>query len=74
MRSYIILNTEEIDTVDFTKVLESRDTLRYNLTGTKTFVKYVGDKPTFLEGKTSYGVKAFRILLNDRDNGWVEDL
>jgi hypothetical protein len=41
--------------VDFSQVQEtSADTLRYSLDGTKTFVKYEGDQPSFLSGKQEY--------------------
>jgi len=55
MRKYVIIDASEVSSVDFNQVLEtSADTLRYNLAGTQTFVKFVGDTPSFLEGKTTY--------------------
>ena len=55
MKKYVILDTAEISSVDFNQVLEtSIDSLRYSLDGTKTFVKFEGDTPSFLEGKTQY--------------------
>jgi len=55
MRNYVIIETSEVSSVDFDQVLEtSADTLRYNLAGTKTFVKFEGETPSFLEGKTAY--------------------
>jgi len=54
MRNYVIIDASEVSSVDFNQVLEtSADTLRYNLAGTKTFVKFEGDTPSFLEGKTA---------------------
>ena len=54
MRNYVIIDASEVSSVDFNQVLEtSADTLRYNLAGTQTFVKYEGDTPSFLEGKTA---------------------
>tara|TARA_S200002703_G_scaffold131002_1_gene118353 strand:- start:401 stop:628 length:228 start_codon:yes stop_codon:yes gene_type:complete len=54
MRNYVIIDALEVSSVDFDQVLEtSADTLRYNLAGTQTFVKYEGDTPSFLEGKTA---------------------
>ena len=51
-RKYVILESSEISSVDFSKVLEdSSNTLRYNNNNTKTFVKYIGDQPDFLNGK-----------------------
>jgi len=54
MRNYVIIDASEVSSVDFNQVLEtSADTLRYNVAGTKTFVKFEGDTPSFLEGKTA---------------------
>jgi len=53
-RQYVILNADEVSTVNFDQVLEtSADTLRFSLDGSKTFVKFEGDTPSFLEGKTA---------------------
>ena len=51
-KKYVIIDADEVSSVDFAQVMEtSADTLRYNLAGTQTFVKYVGNKPRFLSGK-----------------------
>ena len=53
-RNYVILNADEVEDINFGEVLEtSADTLRFSLDGTKTFVKFTGDTPTLLEGKTT---------------------
>ena len=55
MKTYVIIDASEVANVDFSQVQEtSADTLRYSLDGTKTFVKFEGDTPSFLEGKTQY--------------------
>lgn len=55
MRNYVIIDSSEVSSVNFSQVLEtSADTLRYNIAGTKTFVKFEGDTPSFLAGKTQY--------------------
>lgn len=57
MRKYVIIDSDEVDSVDFSQVCEtSADTLRYNVdpAGTKTFVKFKGATPDFLDGKTQY--------------------
>ena len=42
-RKYVILDTSETGSIDFSQVLEtSKDTLRLNLSGSRTFVKYDG--------------------------------
>lgn len=54
MRNYVIIDASEVSSVNFDQVLEtSADTLRYNVAGTQTFVKYEGDTPSFLEGKAT---------------------
>jgi|TARA_R100001198_G_C5039697_1_gene101083 hypothetical protein len=55
MRSYVILNQDEVETINFDEVMEiSSDTLRFSVDGDKTFVKFEGDTPDFLAGKTTY--------------------
>ena len=50
---YVILTASEVSSIDFSKVLEdSTSTLRYNNDNTKTFVKFNGNTPSFLDGKT----------------------
>jgi len=54
-KKYTIITKEEVASVDFSQVLEtSANTLRYNNDGTKTFVKFEGNTPSFLNGKTQY--------------------
>ena len=51
-RKWVIINKNEVSSVDFSKVLQrSADTLRWNENKSKTFVKYEGNKPSFLSGK-----------------------
>jgi hypothetical protein len=55
MRTYCIINSDEVSSVNFDQVSEtSTDTLRYSLDGTQTFVKYEGEQPSFLNGKQEY--------------------
>jgi hypothetical protein len=55
MRTYVILNTSELSSVDFDQVLqESADTLRYSVDGTKFLLKFEGDTPSFLIGEPQY--------------------
>jgi len=54
-KKYTIITKDEVASVDFSQVLEtSANTLRYNNDGTKTFVKFEGNTPSFLDGKTQY--------------------
>ena len=53
-RNYVIIDASEVSSVDFDQVLETGpSTLRYSLNGSQTFVKFEGDTPSFLEGKTA---------------------
>jgi len=47
--NYIILNYSEIDKVKFDEILiTSKETLKLNNDGTKTFIKWIGDEPSFI--------------------------
>lgn len=55
MRTYVIIDASEVANIDFDQVLQAdADKLRYSLDGSKTFVKFEGDTPSFLAGKTQY--------------------
>jgi len=70
-RKYVIIDSEYVSSVDFTKVQEtSADTLRWNNDNTKTFVKYEGYKPTCLHNKTVYTHAEILAILNDIDGEW----
>ena len=73
-RKYVIINRSDESSVDFTKVEEtSAETLRWNNDNTKTFVKYTGDKPSFLDGKTEYTVDELLAILDVVDGEWGID-
>ena len=71
-RKYVIINADEVDSVDFSQVDEtSADTVRFSVDGTKTFVKYEGDQPSFLNGKQEYThSEILAILATDE---WTSD-
>ena len=63
-RKYVIINTDEVSSVDFSKVEEtSENTLRYSVDGSQTFVKFEGDTPSFLDGKTQYSHSEILAIL-----------
>jgi len=46
-RRWVIFNTSETGSIDYSQVMEtSSETLRLNISGSKTFVKYEGDQPS----------------------------
>ena len=69
---YVIINTSEVSSVDFSQVVEtSEDTLRYSLDESKTFVKFDGNTPSFLNGKTLYTYSEIITVLDGSD--WYEE-
>lgn len=72
-RTYVIIEAGDVSGVDFSQVLEtSADTLKYNNDETKTFVKYEGSQPSFLNGKTTY--THAEILTELAKEDWVKEL
>jgi len=74
-KKYVILNSTEVSSINFSQVQEtSTDTLRWNIDQTKTFVKFEGDTPSFLTGKTQYTNEQMLAMLDDVNGEWyIED-
>ena len=71
-RRWVIFNTSETGSIDFSQVMQTTgSTLRLNLSGSRTFVKYEGNKPSFLTGKTVYTHS--QILTELAKDEWSED-
>ena len=73
---YVILNTTEItdenSTIDFSKLLNRNAyMLRYSLDDSKAVVKYDGNQPSFLNGKTTYTHQ--EILVEMAKSDWKEE-
>ena len=74
-RKYVILNASETGSINFSQVLESSvDTLRFNLSGSQTFVKFEGNTPSFLSGKTLYNHSEIRTILDTADWNEIEEI
>ena len=72
-RKYVIINASEVSSVDFSQVNEtSASTLRYSVDNSKTFVKFDGNTPSFLSGKTQYSHSEILTVLAGED--WTEEL
>jgi len=53
-RNFMIFSTSETGSIDFNDVVEtSVDTLRLNVSGSRTFVKWNGDIPTSVSSLTT---------------------
>ncbi len=75
--TYVILNKTEIvnnngeELIDFSQLLNRNATmLRYTLDGTQAVIKYKGDQPSFLNGKTTYTHQ--EILAEMVKSAWTE--
>ena len=74
MKKFIIINKDQVPSVNFNEVMEySANTLRYNLDGTKTFVKFTSETPSFVTNETIYTLSEFYELTSDYSNGWEID-
>jgi len=72
-RQYVIINAADVSSVNFDEVLEtSGDTLRYNVAGDQTFVKYEGAKPRCLYGKDTLSHSAMLTVLEGE--AWTENI
>ena len=78
--TYVILNTTEITDedgetlIDFSQLSNrNADMLRYSSDGSKALVKYRGNQPSFLEGKTTYTHAEIMVVLRDTDGDWYTE-
>jgi hypothetical protein len=68
MRKYVIISASDVSSVNFDQVLEtSANTLRYSIDDSQTFVKFEGDTPSFLDGKTQYSHSEMLTILSGSD-------
>ena len=53
-RRWVIFNTSETGSIDYSQVMQtSSETLRLNISGSKTFVKYEGTQPSSVTSLSS---------------------
>ena len=76
--TYVILDKSEIvggdgrALIDFSQLLNRDEAmLRYSLDDSKGLVKYNGDQPSFLNGKTTYTHQ--EILVEMAKSAWTEE-
>mgnify|MGYP003150775779 CR=1 FL=1 len=71
MRKYIIINTSELDNLDYS-LLEttSKESARKRLDGQKAIVSFEGSTPIGLENETQYTNAELLEILDDINNGW----
>ena len=72
MVTYVIIDTTEItdenSVIDFSKLMNrNANMLRYSVDGSKALVKYNGEQPSFLSGKTTYSYDEIKIEMAKSD-------
>ena len=70
-RKYVIISKDDVSSIDFDQVFEtSANTLRYSIDDSQTFVKFKGDTPSFLDGKTQYSHSEMLTILSGPE--WLD--
>ena len=73
-RKYIILDTNELDSLNFSELkTTSKNTARKKLDNSQAIVSYEGTIPSGLSGKTEYTNDQLLAIVNDVSNGWLEE-
>tara|TARA_R100001594_G_scaffold14471_2_gene30801 strand:- start:32512 stop:32754 length:243 start_codon:yes stop_codon:yes gene_type:complete len=73
-RKYVIFDTAEVSSINFSEVIEkSPETLRYSIDNSQTILKFTGDTPSFLTGETQYTHSEICAIIQNPDNGWVDN-
>lgn len=71
MRTYVILNSSELDSVDFDQVCQrSPEYLRYSLDGSKFLLKFEGETPSFLIGEPQYSLEEIAPIMQSAE--WTD--
>tara|TARA_Y100001963_G_C6640236_1_gene380573 strand:+ start:223 stop:462 length:240 start_codon:yes stop_codon:yes gene_type:complete len=74
-RRWVIVNKSKLDSVDFSKVMQSsKETCRYSVDGNQALLKYEGSQPSELAGETEYTHAQILEILNvSNKDDWNED-
>ena len=68
--TYIIVDSNDLDYINFNQIIENKNSLRYNIKKTEFIVKFKGDTPSFLDGKTQYTKEEIITILDDPNGIW----
>jgi len=77
MVTYVIIDTTEItdenSVIDFSKLINRNAAmLRYSIDKSKALVKYSGEQPPFLNGKTTYTHEEIKVEMAKTE--WYVDI
>ncbi len=68
MRKYIICNTTEVSSFDWSKLVDIDETYsKKSLDGSKTLIRFEGNTPSFLEGKTQHTIHEIHPIIHGSD-------
>ena len=72
---WTIINKSDAGSLDFSELpFTDVDKLRHSLDGTQVVVKYIGTKPSFLNGTTDYTYEEISNILKGDDWSNNEDI
>lgn len=68
IKKFAIFEAANVSEINFSEILEtSEQSLRYSVDKTKVLLKFTGDTPSFLEGKTLFSYEEIRPILASAD-------
>jgi hypothetical protein len=72
MRTYVIIDASDVSNVDFSQVLNlNSDYVSYSVDGSKAYVKFEGETPSFLIGEPQYNHSEILSILSGDE--WTSD-
>lgn len=72
-RTYVIVASSEVVNFDFEQLIDiSESESRKSLDGSKILARFVGETPSFLEGKTQYNQSEILTILEGDE--WSSDI
>jgi len=72
--TFVILSASEAESIVPEDIIWGSDHLMWTNDKSKTVVSFVGDTPSWLEGKTTYSREEFFAIMYEPSNGWIPEL
>ena len=73
-KRFVIVDSTELEggSIDFSVLpYPSKEKLRYSVDGSQAVIKFVGNKPSFFYGKTTYTYNQITTILQNSD--WIHE-
>tara|TARA_R100000353_G_scaffold140417_2_gene100089 strand:- start:337 stop:558 length:222 start_codon:yes stop_codon:yes gene_type:complete len=71
---YCIVPYNKINEINFSKVIEKKETVRCNLDNSEFIVKYNGEKPASLSEYQEMTREQIILITTNPENGWINNL